>query len=427
MTPTLAIDGDHLVEYTARNVTPRPPIFRAKGQPCMPSPLSLPSRNRALLAASSLLFCGMFACSDQPRVSTPGAGSGSGGTAGITAGGGQGGSGGQGQSPSGNGGEGIKLPDASPGGTNHNDAGESPDAPTCGLEDFKLAKVPPEILLVLDRSSSMNEPSIGGAAGATLWTDALAAVQDVLNTTQASVHWGLQMFPMPNSCLVAAMPEVDVAPNNATAVHSKAMTTGSNMAGQGTGTPTDTAVISATTYLTARNAVNKNPRYIVLATDGEPTCVGGVRAMGTGAVAPSLNAIKAAVAAGFKTYVIGIAIDATGVATLNQMADAGGVPRMDPAARFYPAANKAELSAALNVITGQVSNCVFPLSKPPPAPDSVKVTVDGERVPASATDGWSYTSAMNTAIQLSGMWCEKVKTNAAQVGIVFGCPNIPIP
>jgi hypothetical protein len=307
------------------------------------------------------------------------------------------------------------------------DTGESPDAPTCGLEDFKLDKVPPEILLVLDRSSSMNEPSVGGAAGATLWTDALAAVQDVLNTTQMAVHWGLSMFPMPNSCLVGATPEVAVAPNNASAVYGKAMTTGSNMSSQGTGTPTDTAMTAATAYLTGRNGVNKNPRYIVLATDGEPTCVGGARANANAAVAPTLAAIQAAVAAGFKTYVIGIAIDPTGIATLNQMAEAGGVPRMDPTTKFYPAANKSELSAALNVITGQVSNCVFPLSKPPPAPDSVKVTVDGQRVDKSTTDGWSYTSPQNTAIQLNGTWCEKVKTSAAQVGIVFGCPDIPIP
>ena len=117
-----------------------------------------------------------------------------------------------------------------------------------------------------------------------------------------------------------------------------------------------------------------------------------------------------AAAAGFKTYVIGIAIEPEGVATLNQMAIAGGVPRIDPTPSSTRRPTRPISGAALNVITGQVSNCVFPLGKPPPAPDSVKVTVDGARVPQSATDGWSYTSDQNTAIQLNGMWCEKVKT-----------------
>ncbi len=390
----------------------------------------MPSQSTArAVALGSLSLALLFACNEQPRVTTPGGlggtGTGVSGT-GSTPGGGQGGAAGS-QTPGGNGG-GFQLPDASTGGSSGEDAGE-PDAPACGLENFKLDKVPPEILLVLDRSSSMNAPSVGGAMGATLWTDALAAVKDVTEATQAGVHWGMQMFPMPNRCAVAAKPEVDVAANNAMAVNMTAMTTGSNTAGMGGGTPTDTAVISATTYLSARNALNKNPKYIVLATDGEPTCAGGASANGGGAVPASLNAIKAAVAAGFKTYVIGIAIDPDGIATLNQMADAGGVPRNDPMTKFYPAGNKADLSAALNLITGQVSNCIFPLSKPPPAPEpkSVKVTVDAARVPFDMADGWSYTNAQMTAIQLNGTWCEKVKSGAADVGIVFGCPNIPIP
>jgi hypothetical protein len=107
---------------------------------------------------------------------------------------------------------------------------------------------------------------------------------------------------------------------------------------------------------------------------------------------------------------------------------AGGVPRNDPMFQFYPVGNRADLSTALNAITGQVASCVFTLSKPPPAPDSVKVTVDGERAPESASDGWSYTSDQHTALQLNGSWCERVKTRQqAQVDIVLGCPGIVVP
>ena len=47
---------------------------------------------------------------------------------------------------------------------------------------------------------------------------------------------------------------------------------------------------------------------------------------------------------------------------------AGGVPRNDPTTKYYPVANRADLVTALTAITGQVTNCVFPLSKPPPVP-----------------------------------------------------------
>ncbi|HEY0714163.1 MAG TPA: hypothetical protein VGF45_15890, partial [Polyangia bacterium] len=99
----------------------------------------------------------------------------------------------------------------------------------------------------------------------------------------------------------------------------------------------------------------------------------------------------------------------------------------DPMTKFYPVANRADLVTSLNQITGQVASCVFPLSKPPPSPDDVKVTVDTDRVPPSPTNGWSYTTGQNMAIQLNGSYCDRVKANDAKVAIVFGCPNVPIP
>ncbi len=304
-------------------------------------------------------------------------------------------------------------PDAMPG-------APSADARSCGLEMFTLDRVPPSLMLVLDRSSSMGRAPVGGPAGATLWSETLAAVDDVLKTTQAGINWGLKLFPLPSGCQVADAPEVAVAANNHDMVITRANADGYNRAGLG-GTPTPDAVARAVAYL--RTLPDKGGRHIVLATDGEPNCP-------TSATSPALavQAVRDAVAAGFKVYVIGIAIDPEGVQTLNAMAMAGGAPRNDPMFQFYPVGNRADLGAALNAIAGQVASCVFTLSKPPPAPDSVKVTVDGERAPESASDGWSYTSDQHTAIQLNGSWCDRVKARQqAQVDIVLGCPGIIVP
>jgi hypothetical protein len=300
--------------------------------------------------------------------------------------------------------------------------GQEADARECGLEKFQLERVPPSLMLVLDRSSSMSRMPVGGAAGATLWSETLGAMDEVVMATQAQVRWGLKLFPLPGGCTVADGAEAPVAPNNYDMVVGRSRMIGFNQTGGG-GTPTSDAMNKAVAYM--RTLTDNTPKYIALATDGEPNCVNGVSASGGRAAA--VQAVQSAAAAGFKTYVIGIAIGSEGTATLNEMAAAGGVPRTDPMFQFYPVANRADLTRSLNEIAGQITSCVFPLSKPPPAPDSVKVTVDGERVPESGTDGWSYTSPQNMAIQLNGSWCDRLKTRAGQVDIVLGCPGIVVP
>ena len=108
----------------------------------------------------------------------------------------------------------------------------------------------------------------------------------------------------------------------------------------GNGTPTRYAIQKAVAHLKA--TPTNTPRYILLATDGEPNCADG---MTNALVDPdgAVDAIRMAAAEGFKTFVIGIATqfgDAN--MTLNRMAEAGGEPRMgDP--RYYPVASRTEL------------------------------------------------------------------------------------
>ena len=172
----------------------------------------------------------------------------------------------------------------------------------------------------------------------------------------------------------------------------------------GNGTPTRYAIQKAVAHLKA--TPTNTPRYIVLATDGEPNCADGLT---NALVDPdgAVEAIRMAATEGFKTYVIGIATqfgDAN--MTLNRMADAGGEPRVgDP--RYYPVASRQDLVNALSLITGKVADCVFPLSKLPPSPNDVAVDVNGMRVTRDPTkmNGWDYT-ANNMAIQIHGPACE---------------------
>ena len=118
---------------------------------------------------------------------------------------------------------------------------------------------------------------------------------------------------------------------------------------------------------------------------------------------------------------------------LNQMATAGGRPRpvtaTSPAA-FYLASTQADLTMALQQITGQVASCVFELTPPPPVPDNIAVDFNGQRTPHDPTrmNGWEYTSADHTSLQVYGSYCDKIKTeamNAVEINSSFYRPHQP--
>ena len=187
--------------------------------------------------------------------------------------------------------------------------------------------------------------------------------------------------------------------------------------GMPTGTPTNGAVDIATAHLKTRTTTN--PKYLLLVTDGEPNCDAGA----TG----SVMSIQAAAAAGFHTFVVGIATAGTTADTvLNDFATAGGEPRMG-ATKYYPATLRDELVTVLTQITGQVTNCVYPLTSQPPSPNDVAVNVGTMRIQRDPMSGWDYGPGMQSVV-LHGAACELAKSGmAGSVQIIFGCPNIPIP
>jgi hypothetical protein len=313
-----------------------------------------------------------------------------------------------------------------------NDAGEA----NCGLQQFQPTPKNADILLVLDRSASMQDP-INSSSSTSKWTVVVPTLNNIVNNTDSSVLWGMKSFPegAGSECVAGSVTsniDVEVAATDATAVTAAITATTPD----GNGTPTGDAINAAVAYL--KTLTDTNPKYILLATDGEPSCAAIPSSESTTAARPyAVTAVTNAKTAGFPTFVIGIGTTASDTTTLNQLADAGGeVPAgaTNPlASHFYLASDMSTLTAALGSITGQISSCLFPLKMAPPVlNDSTKVGVyvgaGMTRIPFDATDGWTYTDTSDSAVEVHGSWCDMIQAaGAGAVQIIFGCPSINPP
>ena len=162
-----------------------------------------------------------------------------------------------------------------------------------------------------------------GCGASSKWAQVTPAIMQVVSETQADVNWGLKFFPdnSANTCNVSTTAAVDVGAQNAAAIGTAIMgATSTNGGVMGyNGTPTRSAETGATTYL--QTLTDASPKIILLATDGLPTCAGNNVSADDSAGAPP--AVAAALAAGIKTFVVGISTGGTADATLSKMAEEG--------------------------------------------------------------------------------------------------------
>jgi len=315
-------------------------------------------------------------------------------------------------------------------GTNGTDAGEVKNG-TCATQSFVLSSKPAQILLLLDRSASMLDPP-AGASGSSKWELVVPAVNEVVTATDASVSWGLKLFPEGegSECTAASVTNAvpaPIAPMNAKVVTGLVAATSA----KGNGTPTGDAIKAAVSYL--QSVTDSNPKYILLATDGEPSCA-GTSQDSSGARPYAVQAVTDAAAAGFKTFVVGVATTKSNATqALNDMAVAGQMARADSnplATKYYLASTQAELVQSLKVITGQASSCVFNLQERPPEPDNIAVKVNAMRVPRDTTrmTGWDYTDGSALVVEVFGSWCQQIKnSNENTVNFLLGCAGEPPP
>jgi hypothetical protein len=295
--------------------------------------------------------------------------------------------------------------------------GEGP-GPNCSVQTFDPADpVPPRILLVVDKSGSMNEDAPG--FGNSKWFATVDAIDGVTHQLETRVEFGLVMYPEGGSedeqCVAGAGLDEPVQLNNADEIVDSLTPFGGNESIAAGGTPTAVALVQARASLAALPA-DGGQRAIILATDGGPNCNESLNGNTCRCVAPDpqqcrdfsanclddVNTIAAANAvnqAGFPVFVLGIDGALNFQDVLRGVAQAGGT------GNFFTVDSGDALATTIEDIADRVAACRFDL--PGAAnPDNVTVSVDGAPIARDTgrANGWDLIDV--DTLELFGSACD---------------------
>lgn len=331
---------------------------------------------------------------------------------------------------------------------------------SCGQTSVSIKPLPPDILIVQDKSLSMNEDPNGGncaanAVNCSKWSQVSTAVDTVVTATDMNVNWGMIFFATDSMCAVNSTPVVPVGVMNGQKIQSAFANNQPSSQ-----TPTAAAINASVKYM--QTLTDPNPKFLLLATDGLPNCgtssgtggaggragtggAGGAGGRGTFGGGPpggtttaddspaAEAAVAAAKAAGFPTFVVGIATSSntTATTTLNTMAVNGGYPQTGAATQYYSVKDTASLQDALNKILGMTLSCTIPLTDKPDNLSNVAVSAQdatGKRIeiPQDPTNGWSFDATMSNIV-LNGSACTQLKSvTLSQYQFIYACTGVKI-
>ncbi|HEY3449569.1 MAG TPA: thrombospondin type 3 repeat-containing protein [Myxococcales bacterium] len=298
----------------------------------------------------------------------------------------------------------------------------APPTVTCGDQTANWTRQEPDVLIVLDRSGSMDQ---GGSPSK--WDQAVGALDSLADNMWDDLRLGLAMFSGSGIC---SAPDLRLPLGEHTAAQIKQTYSTVNPGGY---TPAALALqtVHSSRWLTdAADPLSAQRRKgVLLVTDGQPNCDPGAQSQTETTAEAAQATIDAAAVLhaedGALVFVVGFGSGVT-PATLNSIAEAGGTDNPNDAAnRYYQANNGAELQQALLDIASVLVSCDLALGSVPPAPDRLYVTSNGVQLPRDDPNGWSYDAARNT-ITVNGTACDALKSSATPtIEVKFGCAPPP--
>lgn len=249
---------------------------------------------------------------------------------------------------------GYNSPDG--GGTEPDAESELP-ALLCGDLNADLESVTPTVMLLVDRSGSM-ETDFGGESRWKVVGETLVGTGGIVPRYEDEVRFGASFFTTDiNAGICPFLEDVPPALNNYSLIKSDYESKGP-LGHTPTGESLELALESI------EGVTEKGPKVIVLATDGLPdTCAIPTPNATPSALNRAVGAAENAFQAGVATFIISVGPD---VARdhLQDMANAGaGVATGDPNAPFYVALDTSGLQDSFDTIVNGVRHCTFPIDR----------------------------------------------------------------
>ncbi|KIG19354.1 hypothetical protein DB30_03910 [Enhygromyxa salina] len=300
----------------------------------------------------------------------------------------------------------------------------------CGGFEFSIEAVPPNLLIMLDRSGSMD----GSVPNTNLnrWEVAKVAIEQVTTSFDDQIRFGLATYSacVGNGCSAGTV-VVPIADQNAAAINGFLATTvgagsnnGDSVNNQGlieylcdSGDPETSTGKSLQAQVgnpSLQDLMRDNA--ILLITDGAESgqCVDN----GNNGPTAAGNLFGQAIPV--KVFAVGFG--GANLSEVNNIAQAGGT------GTGYLADQAAELDMALAQIANAVATCTFELDQVPPDPNEIFVFFDKDPagVPNDPNNGWTYDPMTNT-VTFHGTACEAIKSGViVDIDIVYGCNEPPI-
>jgi len=323
--------------------------------------------------------------------------------------------GGQNGNGGGDGGE-AKGPAVSVGGLGGSEQGVGGQGGACADITIEFEPIVPSVKLLIDQSGSMSE-NFGddGERWDVLYETLMNPATGIVTELQSQVRFGLALYTGGNSC--PGIIDVPIAIDNRDAIDLVYAQEGPE-----NDTPTGDSITAVLPDVVSY--AEEGPKFIVLATDGEPdTCEDGDDT--EGGRLESIAAARAAFAQGIKVFVISVGNDVAGD-HLQDVANAGaGLPLPendgDELAPYWQALDAAELVMAFDTIINGVRSCVLTVDgeiNPDKACDG-SVRIDGEEIACDDPNGWVLNSP--TEIELQGDACDLIQGGEHVVDATFPC------
>lgn len=320
---------------------------------------------------------------------------------------------------------------------NDEDPNRGPDGGIlCANGEITLKPARPVVMLVVDRSSSMNQSFPG--TGSSKWNALRSALRQQLPSWNDTMELGLFLYPQSggSSCGVATGPDFPPAYQSV----DQLLTLLDARSASGS-TPTALAIERASASLMGLRTASA-AKAMILATDGAPACNGALNASTCTCISGStcsatrclddvrtVDRVATAFASGIPTWVIGLrgSNDTAFVAVLNQMADAGGKPNTGTD-RFFSASSQTELETAFSSIRDQVGRCHYLTTSVPDVGGSIELYVDGAFTPydPAGLEGWQWVDPGNGELELLGTACTRAQLLPVEkLSVVVRCAQSP--